>query len=130
MQKILIVDDEPSICFAMREYFAVHGYKVDCAQKVDEIRPILARDCYAVVIADLRLAGVHNMGGLEVVKLVREKSPATRILVLTAFGSPEVEEEARGYGADAFLHKPKPLAEVAQIVFGLIGSARPISKVL
>ena len=124
MHRILVVDDEPSICFAMREYFSVYGYKVDCAQKEDEVGALLAVDCYAAVIADLRLAGVHNMGGLEVVKLVREKCPATRILVLTAFGSPEVEEEARWCGADAFLHKPKPLAEVAQVGFGLLGSAK------
>jgi len=44
--------------------------------------------------------------------------------VLTSYGSQEFEEEARRAGADAFLHKPKPLSQVAQVVQGLIESPR------
>ncbi|HEX3253302.1 MAG TPA: response regulator, partial [Pyrinomonadaceae bacterium] len=53
---------------------------------------------------------------------IREHNPQTRIIILTAYGSPEVEDEARRCGADAFLRKPKPLSQVAQVVQGLIES--------
>jgi len=49
-------------------------------------------------------------------------------VVLTSYGSPEIEAEARTAGADAFLRKPKPLSQVAQVVQGLIESPR-ISRV-
>jgi len=120
---MLIVDDEESICFAMSEYFRMQGYQVECAQAVEEAEALLAKGCYAVVIADLRLAGIFNMGGLEVIKSIHQKCPGTRIIVLTAYGSPEIEMETRKHRVDTFLHKPQPLPEVAQIVYGLVGSA-------
>ena len=67
--------------------------------------------------------------GLDMIKSIKEHHPETRIVVLTAYGSSEIEEEARLCGADAFLRKPKPLSQVAQVVQGLIESpprhARP-----
>lgn len=123
MHNILVIDDEEAICFAMSEYFRMHGYEVDCAQNLIEAEELLAKNCYTVMIADLRLAGTYNLEGLEIAREVRKRCPKTRVIVLTAYGSPEVEEEARRCGVDAFLHKPKPLADVAQIVYGLTGSA-------
>jgi len=52
--------------------------------------------------------------------MIRSQNPQTRIIVLTAYGSSEMEDEARRCGADAFLRKPKPLSQVAQVVQGLL----------
>ena len=52
--------------------------------------------------------------------MIRDHNPQTRIIVLTAYGSTEMEDEARRCGADAFLRKPKPLSQVAQVVQGLL----------
>jgi ActR/RegA family two-component response regulator len=54
------------------------------------------------------------------IKLIRDHNPQTRIVVLTAYGSSDMEDEARRRGADAFLRKPKPLSQVAQVIQGLI----------
>jgi CheY-like chemotaxis protein len=56
------------------------------------------------------------------IKLVHRKQPETKIVVLTAYGSTDVENEARECGANAFLRKPKPLSQVAQVVQGLLES--------
>jgi DNA-binding response OmpR family regulator len=121
-QRLLIIDDEEPILFALREYFTAYGYEVDCARELEEAEALLANVPYAAVIADLRLTGSHGAEGLEIIGYVRERCPWTRIILLTAYGSPEVEAEARRRGVDSFLHKPKPLPEVAQIVFALVGS--------
>lgn len=120
--KLLIVDDEASICFAMSDYFITLGYKVDCAQKVEEAQSLLSSGSYSVIISDLQLTGNRDMGGLEVIRFAQQHYPATKNIVLTAYGSAEVEAEVRGYGVEAFLHKPRPLAEIAQVVEGLIGN--------
>jgi DNA-binding response OmpR family regulator len=117
------VDDEEPILFAMREYFATKGYAVDCARETSEAEALLVANCYALAILDLRLSGTPGAEGLDVIELVRALSPQTRIILLTAYGSREIEAEARRRGADAFLHKPKPLAEVARIASGLMGQA-------
>lgn len=119
--RLLIVDDEIPILFALKDYFTRIGYEVDGARELEEAKALLANNPYSLVIADMRLTGIGGTEGLEMVGFVRERFPATRIILLTAYGSPEVEAEALKLGADAFLHKPKPLSEVAQIVFGLLG---------
>ena len=120
MPRLLVVDDEESICFSMSEYFSLQGYKVDTASEVEEAEKLLGSTDYKVVIQDLRLTMTSKDDGLGMIKLIREHNPQTRIVILTAYGSPEIEDEARRCGADAFLRKPKPLSQVAQVVQGLI----------
>jgi len=122
MPRLLVVDDEESICFSMSEYFSLHGYKVDTASELEEAEKLLGTTKYKIVIQDLRLTMTSNHDGLDMIRWVREHNPQARIIVLTAYGSPEIEEEARRCGADAFLRKPKPLSQVAQIVQGLLES--------
>lgn len=121
---LLVVDDEESICFSMREYFSQHGFKVDTAREIEEAEGLIQATDYRVIIQDLRLGMTRNPDGIEIIKLVHKRNPDTRIVVLTSYGSKEVEEEARRAGADAFLRKPKPLSQVAQVVQGLIESPR------
>lgn len=118
--RLLVVDDEESICFSMSEYFSLQGYKVDTASELEEAEKLLGAANYRVVIQDLRLTMTNSQDGLGMIKLIRAQNPQTRIIVLTAYGSAEVEDEARRCGADAFLRKPKPLSQVAQVVQGLI----------
>lgn len=118
--RLLVVDDEESICFSMSEYFSLQGYKVDTASELEEAEKLLDATTYKVVIQDLRLTMTNSQDGLDMIKLIRAHNPQTRIVILTAYGSAEVEDEARRCGADAFLRKPKPLSQVAQVVQGLI----------
>lgn len=123
-RSLLVVDDEESICFSMREYFSRHGFKVDTAREMEEAEGMIKATDYKVIIQDLRLGLARHPDGIEIIKLVHNRNPETRIVVLTSYGSPEVEAEARSAGADAFLRKPKPLSQVAQVVQGLIESPR------
>jgi len=122
MPRLLVVDDEESICFSMSEYFSLHGYKVDTASELEEAEKLLGVTDYRVVIQDLRLTMTNYHDGLDMIKMIKQHNPQARIVVLTAYGSPEVEDEARRCGADAFLRKPKPLSQVAQVVQGLLES--------
>lgn len=123
-RNLLIVDDEESICFSMSEYFSQHGFKVDTAREREEAEGLIKETEYEVIIQDLRLGVERLPEGIEIIKLVHQRNPETRIVVLTSYGSPEAEAEARKAGADAFLRKPKPLSQVAQVVQGLIESPR------
>ena len=123
-RKLLVVDDEESICFSMSEYFSQHGFAVDTAREMDEAEGLLKETEYKVIIQDLRLGAARHPDGIEIIKMVHQRNPDTRIVVLTSYGSPEAEAQARDAGADAFLRKPKPLSQVAQVVQGLIESPR------
>jgi DNA-binding response OmpR family regulator len=118
---ILLVDDNESILFALKEYFTADGYQVECARELEEAQALLSGNRCSVVIVDLCLGGIHGVEGLDMVSYARERCPSTRIIILTAYGSPAIEAEARRRGVDIFLYKPKPLSEVGQIVGELLG---------
>jgi DNA-binding response OmpR family regulator len=120
--QMLVVDDEESIRFSLREYFSSQGFKVDTARELEEAETLIKLKHYDVIIQDLRLGLRQWSNGLEVVKFARRWNPATRIVVLTSDFSRDMEAAARRAGADAFLTKPKPLSQVAQVVQGLIDS--------
>ncbi len=113
--RILIVDDEEAIRDATREYLTALGYQVDAAQEREEAEALLTTTTYDMAICDLRLTGVHGKEGLELVGYLRERCPWARVVMLTAYGSPDLEAEARRRGADVFLQKPVPLSELARL---------------
>lgn len=118
--RLLIVDDEQTICFALTEFFRLRAYKVDSATTEAEAEELLSRTCYEIVITDLSLSGRGGTEGLDLLALIRREYSLTRTVILTAYGSAEVEAVARQLGVDAFLHKPPPLAQIARIVHNLL----------
>ncbi len=121
--KILIIDDDEQLVNAYREYLTKRGYEVDSAQELEEAETLLAHFSYSVVITDLRLSKL-GFGGLDLVKHIREQSLPTRIIVLTAYGWPDLKTEASSHGADAFLRKPMRLAELGETI-GQLAGAKP-----
>ena len=119
-ERILIVDDEELIVLAMRRYFEGLGYIVDSAHELEEAQALLAHRTYDLVIADLRLTGIGGVEGLQIVADVHQRCANTRVMLLSAFGTPEIERESYNRGADAFLHKPKAMMEIANVAMNLL----------
>src|SRR5437764_13609137 len=118
--RILIVDDEELIIQAMRKYFTGLGYEVDSAFELEEAQALLGNYKYDLVIADLRLTGIGGVEGLQIVADVHQKCASTRVILLRSYGTPEIERESYNRGADAFLHKPKAMMEIAQVAKSLL----------
>jgi DNA-binding response OmpR family regulator len=118
--RILIVDDDDQLIHAYHEYLSSLGYSVDCAGEIEEAQTLLTHFSYSVVITDLRLSRL-NFGGLDLVKFIRDTSLSPRVVVLTAYGWPELKAEAANQGVDAFLRKPMRLSDLAKTVEILSG---------
>ncbi len=103
MDKILVVDDERS----MRDFLSIMlkkaGYDVTTAADGDEAVKILHKDIFDLVITDLKMPKVD---GLQVLKTVKELSPDTVVIVITAFASTETTVEAMKEGAYDYITKP------------------------
>lgn len=118
--RILIVDDDDQLVNAYREYLSGLGYPVDAAGEIEEAQALLAHFPYSVVITDLRLSRL-SFGGLDLVKFIRDISLPTRVVVLTAYGWPELKAEAANQGVDAFLRKPMRLSDLGKTIEILSG---------
>lgn len=123
--RILAVDDEEVIVFALREYFTNRGFHIATASTLEEAKAILATQRFDVIIADLRLTPSEKSSGLALAKTVAADSPNTHMIILTAYGTAEVESEARRYGIRTVLHKPQPLAAIEKVVRRLLAESNP-----
>jgi DNA-binding NarL/FixJ family response regulator len=95
---------------------------VDSAGEIEEAETLLTHFPYSIVITDLRLSRL-NFGGLDLVKFIRDTALPSRVVVLTAYGWPELKAEASNQGVDVFLRKPVRLSDLAKTVEMLSGGA-------
>jgi DNA-binding NtrC family response regulator len=121
MTTLLIVEDSEPIRFGLTEYFTARGYLVDAAAGLEDALASLRDHEYDLVITDLRLS--DHVEGLDVISEVRERHPTTRVILLTAYGSPAVEAAATHLGVNLFLQKPIRLADLEQAAASLLASA-------
>lgn len=128
--RLLIVDDEESIRFALSSFFGIVGYQVDCARDAIEAGVMIDSGKYDCVIADLRLSGTVEEDGLKLAILLRSRNDSTPFVLLTAYCNPELEIDARRWGVDACVSKPIALPELASIVRRLTSKEPPLRRVL
>lgn len=119
--RILLVDDEESVLFAINEYLTLRGHEVYRAADVEAAAALLTQHRFACVVTDLHLGPARGADGFEVARLARDAG-ATRIVLLTAHGSDEVVREARARGIERVIAKPVRLAELEQVVVGDAGA--------
>ena len=119
-KRLLIIDNEETILFALDKYFQHKGYRVQCARELEEAEALAFCCDYDAVIIDLSLNGKGTTEGLEIIRYVRLHCPHARLILLTAHATPEIESEAKRRGVHALLKKPRPLAEIARTVSQLL----------
>jgi two-component system response regulator FlrC len=115
-RSVLIVDDEPTMRVALAESLRRNGYGVTQAANGQEALDQLV-DCKPwLVLTDLKMP---RMGGLEVVKEIKKRTPNTLVVVMTAYGTVETAVEAMKYGATDFLLKPFATEQLEQVLSNL-----------
>ncbi|MCL4792919.1 MAG: sigma-54 dependent transcriptional regulator [Bryobacteraceae bacterium] len=110
-QRILIVEDEDKLRRVLSLHLQGEGYEVDEARTAEEAMPLADRA--ALVLTDLRLP---TLDGLTLMERLRLTTPATPVVVMTAYGSVEVAVEAMKRGAADFLPKPFSLDHLMTVV--------------
>lgn len=102
-ERIVIVDDDPSMRTALMESVRRLGYDVqgaidgvDAVERVGRSKPWL-------VVTDLKMP---RLGGLDLIKEIKSRSPQTLMVLMTAYGTVETAVEAMKYGASDYILKP------------------------
>lgn len=106
---ILIVDDDERFRSRMARAFEERGYEVQHADGYDGAMHIAVAESTEYAVVDLRMPG---RSGLEVVRELHRVDPATKIVVLTGYGSIATALEAVRLGATHYLTKPADVEEV------------------
>ena len=121
--RLLVVDDEAVIRFAVSDYLESCGWQVDVAADRAAAEALAALHVYDGAVVDLRLgSGEAAAGaGLAVVTRLAATSPRPRVVVLSAFCTPELEARLVSAGADLVLAKPQPLVALGDRLRALLG---------
>jgi DNA-binding response OmpR family regulator len=114
--RLLLVDDERSILFALGDFFSDWGFQVRTASSLGEARRELETQPFDAALVDLQLSPEERCGGRRLVAELRQRWPHTRVVVLTAYGSPAVVKQMEALRVDALLSKPHPLGEIARFL--------------
>jgi len=111
--RVLIVDDEPSICTLLVEGLSAHGFECQAANSGSEAINVLEIERFDALICDLRMPGVS---GLSVLEAARSQYPRMSCLIATGVDDVRVGVEAMKLGADDYLLKPFRLEMVVVAV--------------
>ncbi len=122
--RVLIVDDEPDLCWALENILRPAGYAVTSTTKGVEALELLARDPYAAAFVDAKLPDVD---GLELAALIRQRSPHTAIVLISGYFYQEDTSVTEGMQNDlfiGFISKPFDLEEVRLMAHRAVSIAR------
>ncbi len=116
MKKILIVDDEPTILMTLSHLLSNKDTTVITSSRIEEAEEALSRYKFDLVIADIRLSGMYGIEGLELLSYIKNISPETEVIIMTAYGSDEIREDAYERGAFYYYEKPIDIAHLVSKV--------------
>src|SRR5436190_16535569 len=119
---LLIVEDDTALRERLARAFEARGFDVQTAATVGDAEAKLAADTPEFVVLDLRLPGGS---GLDLVARFKDADPATRIVVLTGYGSIATAVEAVRRGAAHYLTKPADADEILAALTGMPAAVGP-----
>ncbi|MBI3097723.1 MAG: sigma-54-dependent Fis family transcriptional regulator [Planctomycetes bacterium] len=113
MSSLLIIDDEPGVCWAFRKLLEARGHSVRAAATAEEGLRLAAAERPDAILLDVRLPG---MDGLEALRRLRAEDPEAVVLVMTAHGTLETAVQAMKAGAYDYLTKPVDLDAAERVI--------------
>lgn len=108
--KLLIVDDEPAIRWALRKTLQSMDFEIVEAETGEQAVALVRTVCFDAVLLDI---GMPGMNGIEACRKLRQLMPLLGIVMLTVKNTEEDKIQALDAGADDYITKPFHLGELA-----------------
>lgn len=122
--RILVIDDEARICESCCRILSKSGWEVESALSGYEALRLLETGPFDVVVTDLKMSA---MGGMEVLRRVKEAYPETMVIVITGYATVSSAVEVMKLGASDYLPKPFTPDELRGVV---VNALREREKIL
>lgn len=117
MKRILIVDDQQGIRLLLKEVFEREGYETLIAGSGNEALAITEHVCPHIVLMDMKMPG---MDGVELLKRLKKRNKAFKVIMMTAYGEMGVVEESMSWGVMRYFTKPFDVFELRDAVRELL----------
>ncbi len=118
-KRVLVVDDEEDLTWSISKHLAkdVDKYELICVNSGVEALEVLSQLPVDLVISDIRMP---EISGLELLTKIKDAYPNTKVVIMTAYGSSEVQDEANKLGCLKYIEKPFEINEIRQLIIGSI----------
>jgi len=116
---VLIADDELNLCQVVSTVLRKEGYRVLVAKDGEEALALLAADRVDLVLTDVIM---RKVSGVELLRHVRDRYPATPVVMMTAYGTIKTAVDAIKLGAFNYLAKPFDMEEMKEVVRAALDS--------
>lgn len=118
-KSVLIVDDEQLLARTLSSVLREAGYRTTVAGSAEQAeRHVFGESPFDLLVVDNRLP---RESGIEMLKRVREQAVKSKVILMTAYETPEVKAEAKRLKVDRYLRKPFDLTALVDEVKDLIG---------
>lgn len=126
-KSILIVDDEEDLTWSISKNLSRHDkdFHVTIAHNGDEALRILKQRAVDVVVSDIRMPG---RDGLQLLQEIKAHYPATKIIIMTAYGSPETRKQIAARGNVLYIEKPFEIRSLRQLIYEALDLNLPRDK--
>ena len=111
--RILVAEDDPEMRALLTDELSDEGYEVIPAEDGEEAADKIAHEGFDLVITDIRMP---NIGGFELLPIVKEVCPDIPVIVVTAFGDESSFSEAYEKGAVDYISKPFRILDLKNAV--------------
>ncbi len=101
--RVLVVDDEPSVCKSAHRILTKRGYYVGTARSGEEAIRKTQNEIFDAVITDLKIPGIS---GMDIIKYLKAEQPWVVIIAITGYATTDIAVEAMRLGAIDFVAKP------------------------
>lgn len=125
MSQILVVDDEPSICWGLKEILSDEGHDVAVAASGEEALKLARERRPDIVLMDVCLPGIDGVNALGQIRELGPTPPP--VVIMTAFGSLDVAVQSLSAGAFDYLPKPFDLEQAVDVVQRALNRAVPVA---
>ena len=97
-KQILVIDDDVDLNFSLTEFLRDVGYLVESVTDPTKVENVINTGGYDVILLDLKMP---NISGTEFIKLIKEKMPASKLIVMS--GRPFIKEFLARLGLDSYV---------------------------
>jgi two-component system, response regulator, stage 0 sporulation protein F len=103
MIRLLIIDDDVTICDFLKSFFSQRGYEVFVANDGKQAVIVVKKERPDIVLLDIRMPG---SSGIEVLQDIKETDKSSKVIIMSAVSEETVIKLAMKYGAVDYITKP------------------------
>ncbi|MDG5815210.1 response regulator [Chitinispirillales bacterium ANBcel5] len=120
-KRLLVIDDDPAVLFAMRKIFKEANILIDTCQSFEEAKQLISNNHYHVILTDLCFSDEITDAGVKISDYAKKKIPGVIVILWTGNDNPSfLKDQSRSFSIDFVFAKPLSPGVIKSILENLI----------